>query len=150
MKISTQTRYALRFLIELALNESPTSNITTLAAAEAQGISEKYLESIASKLKKAGFIYSSKGVRGGYRLAMPLSEISVGRVMRVMENEFFKLHCVDKPEDCCKNYGACVLSDYWIELEDLLSVSLDSMTLEKIKGKIHEQAACAECQGADQ
>src|SRR5690242_17914101 len=92
MKVSTKTRYALRFLVELALHEDNNEDarrMTTDEIAQNQGISEKYLEAIAAKLKKAGYISSVRGVNGGYNLVKPTSEICIGDVMRFMESSFF-------------------------------------------------------------
>lgn len=141
MKISTQTRYAMRFLVELALYESKAGledRLTTHQIAQKQGISGKYLESIACKLKKAGFVSSLKGVKGGYRLAQPLEEISVGQVMRVMETTYFELHCVKNPEETCPNYEACKLVHYWSNLEEAISCVVDTVMLKDIKDEIDD------------
>lgn len=141
MKISTQTRYAMRFLVELALHESKSKleeRLTTHEIAQKQGISGKYLESIACKLKKAGYVDSLKGVKGGYRLARPLDEISVGHVMRVMETTYFELHCVKDPEKTCPNYKDCKLVDYWSNLEQAMSCVVDSIMLKDIKDQIDD------------
>ena len=50
-----------------------------------ENISECYLEQLAAKLKKAGLVVSTRGAQGGYRLARPSSEISVGDVLRALE-----------------------------------------------------------------
>ena len=73
MKISTNSRYALRFLMRIAMSEG---RVTTLSVANAEGISEKMLERIAAKLKKSGFVESVKGIGGGYELAMPAEQIT--------------------------------------------------------------------------
>ena len=77
MKLSTKGRYGLRALIDLAQHggEGPVS-ITSIA--ERQEISERYLEQLMSKLKKAGIIQSIRGAQGGYVLAKELEEVSVG------------------------------------------------------------------------
>ena len=77
MKLSTKGRYGLRALIDLAQNstEEPVS-ITSIA--ERQEISERYLEQLMSKLKKSGIVKSIRGAAGGYILARPMEEISVG------------------------------------------------------------------------
>ena len=75
MKLSTKGRYGLRALIDLAQHggEGPVS-ITSIA--ERQEISERYLEQLMSKLKKAGIIQSIRGAQGGYVLAKELEEVS--------------------------------------------------------------------------
>lgn len=140
MKISTQTRYALRFLVELALHESksePEDRITTQQVSQKQHISEKYLESIASKLKKAGFVDSLKGVKGGYRLAMPLEQITLGHVMRVMETTYFQKHCVENPEKTCPNFKGCAFANCWDTLEENISGIVDCIMLKDIAAQVN-------------
>jgi Rrf2 family protein len=100
--------------------------------AQSQQLSVKYLEQLGTELKKAGFVSSSSGLNGGYRLAKPANEISVGGVMRLMENSFFKIHCVDDPEKNCVYHGTCVLCPYWYALENTLADTLDGITLDGI------------------
>ena len=66
MKISTKGRYALRMMIEFALNADTPCKINQVA--KSQNISEKYLEQIVSKLHKADYVRSIRGSQGGYIL----------------------------------------------------------------------------------
>ena len=92
MKLSTKGRYGLRALIDLAQHggEGPVS-ITSIA--ERQEISERYLEQLMSKLKKAGIIQSIRGAQGGYVLAKELEEVSVGEVLRALEGDLNPVEC---------------------------------------------------------
>lgn len=140
MKITTQTRYGMRFLLELALHESDrtqTDKVTTQQIAQKQGISEKYLESIAAKLKKGGLVFSSKGVNGGYWLAKPIDEICLGDVMRLMETTYFTIHCVVNPEADCPNHKSCPLAKFWNSLEVSISDMVDGLSLEDIKKQVN-------------
>ena len=84
MKLSTKGRYGLRALIDLALHcEQEAVPISSVAAR--QKISESYLEQLFGKLRKAGLIVSERGAQGGYRLAKPAEEISVGDILRALE-----------------------------------------------------------------
>ncbi len=77
MKLSTKGRYGLRALIDLAVySEESAVSIGSIAAR--QKISESYLEQLMAKLRKAGLVVSIRGAGGGYRLARPAGEISVG------------------------------------------------------------------------
>ena len=98
MKISTNTRYALRFLARLAA--SGEERMTTASIAALEGISEKMLERIAAKLKREGFVRSTRGIGGGYELAIPAEEITVTQILRTMETSFLPLHCTGEDE-CC-------------------------------------------------
>jgi Rrf2 family protein len=142
MKITTQTRYGMRFLLEIALHESgpaPTAKITTQQIAQKQGISEKYLEAIAAKLKKGGLICSAKGVNGGYWLAKPMNEITLGDVMRLMETTYFDVHCGKHGEhsEDCPNQENCALAKFWVSLEGAISELVDSLSLEDINDQFN-------------
>lgn len=84
MKLSTKGRYGLRALIDLALySENETVSIQSIA--RRQNISDSYLEQLMRKLRSAGLIVSVRGAQGGYKLARPANEISVGDVLRALE-----------------------------------------------------------------
>ena len=84
MKISTKGRYGLRALIDLA-QYSEIEPVSISSIATRQGISERYLEQLMTLLKKAELIKSIRGAAGGYVLAKPVEEISVGDVLRALE-----------------------------------------------------------------
>ena len=77
--ISTRGRYALRMMIEFAQQEAGVRVPLRVVSAR-QDISMKYLEQIASMLVQAGFLESSRGPHGGYRLARPAGEITAGEI----------------------------------------------------------------------
>lgn len=85
MKLSTRSRYGLRicFLLGVA---GGTVSLTKLS--EQSELSLKYLEQLMIKLRKAGIVDSARGVSGGYSLAKPASEISVGSILDAMDDNF--------------------------------------------------------------
>ena len=84
MKLSTRARYGLKALVDLGLHcETEAVSIQSIAAR--QGLSDSYLEQLMAKLKKAGLVTSIRGASGGYYLAKPASEISVGDILRALE-----------------------------------------------------------------
>ena len=84
MKISTKGRYALRLMLDLAMNDNG-SNIPLKAIAERQNISMKYLEQIIGILVRADFVQSVRGSSGGYRLSRPAETYTVGSILRQTE-----------------------------------------------------------------
>ena len=78
MKISTKGRYALRLMLDLAINHTG-SYIPLKTVAQRQNISDKYLEQIIHQLSKAGFVQSARGAQGGYRLARTPDGYTVGK-----------------------------------------------------------------------
>jgi Rrf2 family protein len=96
-----------------------------------QDISLKYLEQLIIPLKKAGFIESVRGPKGGHMLTRHPREISVGEIIRLLENDTSLSRCVDRPETCEKS-EACPTRAIWdiathAMYDKLNSVSLDDM-----------------------
>ena len=93
MKISTKGRYALRLMLDLAMNH--TGNFIPLkSVAQRQNISDKYLEQIIHLLSKGGFVQSARGAQGGYRLTREPQNYSVGEILRLVEVSLLLLQMV--------------------------------------------------------
>lgn len=81
MKISTKGRYALRVMIDLAVNDKG-DYVSLKDISNRQEVSLKYLEQIMAMLNKAGYVKSTRGNNGGYRLAKSPEEYKVGDILR--------------------------------------------------------------------
>ena len=112
MKISTRGRYALRLMLELALNEKD-QYLTIKSISQRQGISGKYLEQIISSLNRAGFVKSSRGSQGGYKLARPAEEYTVGMIIRQIEGSLAPVACMDDSDNQCQRRNKCVTLEVW-------------------------------------
>lgn len=84
MKLSTKGKYGVKAMFELAMHEG-AGPVSLKLIAERQNLSEHYLEQLAAPLRKAGLVSSVRGAQGGYVLARPAAEISVGDILRVLE-----------------------------------------------------------------
>ena len=84
MRVSTRGRYALRLMLDLAMNNTGEP-VRLKDVAKRQEISEKYLEQIISILNKAGFVKSVRGPAGGYSLKRKPEEYTVGMILRLTE-----------------------------------------------------------------
>lgn len=84
MKISTKGRYALRLMVDLALNNTGEP-ISLKDIARKENISDKYLEQIISVLNKAGYVRSIRGAQGGYMLRKKPEDYTVGMILRQTE-----------------------------------------------------------------
>lgn len=85
MKLSTKVRYGVRSLIMLNTQNHTQLSVNTIA--QNQEISQNYLENIFSKFKKAGFIVSEKGAKGGYRLAIDPTKISLFDIVEALDRD---------------------------------------------------------------
>ncbi len=99
--------------------------------AEKEGISFDYLEKIFSKLEKEKIIKSKKGVQGGYALAKNPKKISVGEILKALEENIILVECIGSKGKCV-NKRTCRTIGVWRKLQDSLQKTIDSITLEKL------------------
>jgi Rrf2 family protein len=120
MLISTKGRYALRILIDMAEHD-PESYIPLKDVAERQGISEKYLESIAKELVKNNILAGHRGKGGGYRLCLPPEEINVGKVLSYLEGSLAPVSCLADSAEPCPRSDSCVTLEFWRGLDEVIN-----------------------------
>ena len=130
MKISTKGRYALRVMIDLALNRNG-KYITLKDIAERQEISNKYLEQIISLLNKAGYLETARGNTGGYKLAKEPKEYKIGDILRATEGDLAPIYCLTEEGECNKQ-KSCKTYSFWNGLDDVINEYIYSKTLEDL------------------
>lgn len=123
MKISTRGRYALRLMIDIGMNDNDNP-VRIKDIAQRQEISEKYLEQIVSVLNKAGYVRSSRGPQGGYRLARAPKDYTVGDILTLIEGSLAPVACLDTPVNECPREAVCPTLILWKKLMTLFMVSL--------------------------
>ena len=128
MKISTKGRYALRTMIDLAMNDTG-ENISIKAIAARQGISTKYLEQIISTLNKAGYVKSERGANGGYRLTKKPEEYTVCMILRLTEGSLAITTCTQDEQNLCERYGCCTTVKVWEKINKAISDVVDNITI---------------------
>ena len=136
MKISTKGRYALRLMIDLAMNGGGDP-ISLKDVAKRQGISDKYLEQIISVLNKAGYVRSIRGAQGGYLLKKEPAEYTVGMILRTIEGSMAPLTCVET-EQSCNRVEECLLCGVWKQINNAINGVIDHITLEDLKKQYEE------------
>lgn len=137
MKISTRGRYALRLMLELALNEKD-QYLTIKSISQRQGISGKYLEQIISSLNRAGFVKSSRGSQGGYKLARPAEEYTVGMIIRQIEGSLAPVACMDDSDNQCQRRNKCVTLEVWQQVYEAVNEVIDNITLADLADKARQ------------
>ena len=128
MMISTRGRYALRVLADLAERGSD-DYVTLKEIAERQDISEKYLESIAKLLVKAGMLDGMRGKGGGYRLGREPEQIPVLEVLERMEGTLAPVACLRQNAAPCSRAQDCKTLPMWQEYYEQTRAFFDSKTL---------------------
>lgn len=132
MKISTKGRYGLRAFVDLARysEEAPVS-INNIS--ERQEISEKYLEQLMTLLKRADLVKSIRGAGGGYILAKPSEDISVGDVLRALEGNLEPVSCAAYQEgEQCSTQDVCVTKYVWKKINDSISDTVDQIKISEL------------------
>ena len=86
MRLTEQSRYALRVLAHCAERHPALAKVATIATVT--GITEQNIFKLIKVLTKAGFVETIRGPHGGVRLALPPKAIRVGQVIRAIEPRF--------------------------------------------------------------
>lgn len=128
MKISTKGRYAVRVMLDLALNNNGEC-VKVKDIAARQGISEKYLEQIIASLNKAGYVKSVRGAQGGYRLSKKPEDYTVGMILRTTEGSLAPVACLDEGADECERCDTCETLEVWKKLYDAVNSVVDTITV---------------------
>ena len=128
MLISTKGRYALRFLLDLAMH-SEGKPVRVKDVSIRQEISDKYLEQVVATLTKAGFVRSIRGPQGGYLLSHDPSWYTMGKILRLTEGSLSPVACLDDPEQPCRRSDICATLDVWKQLSDAINQVVDHVTL---------------------
>lgn len=129
--LSQRGRYALKALLNLAGDGERPKDVGSISAEE--NIPRKFLEAIMSDLRRAHLVESTRGKRGGYRLARGAEAITFGEVMRVTNGPLALIPCASRAfyrrcEDC-PDEAACILRQIMGAVRDEVSDILDRTTL---------------------
>ncbi len=147
MRFSKKTEYALRALFAIArasqVRHGRSCRIDQISRQE--NIPIKFLEQILLSLRNAGFLASKRGVGGGYRLACPAREISVGEVIRTLEGPLAPMPCASpehRRERCtCPDARTCPVRVLMENVQARLEGLFDDQNLEDILREVPHAGA---------
>ena len=128
MIVSTKGRYALRVMVHFA-KRGGEEYIPLKEIAEAEGISQKYLESIMTLLSKGGFVDAVHGKGGGYRLNRKPEEYTVGSILKVTEGDLSAVSCTSQGAAACSRSECCDTLHMWEKLDKLINDFFESYTI---------------------
>ena len=128
MIVSTKGRYALRVMVYLALRENEI-HTPLKEIAEAEGISQKYLESIMTVLSKACFVDAAHGKGGGYRLNRKPEDYTVGSILKLTEGSLAAVSCTSQGASACSRTTCCQTLPMWERLEKMIDEFFEGITL---------------------
>lgn len=133
MKLSTKGRYGLRAMLDLAVHCEQEESVCIQSIAGRQNISESYLEQLVRRLRTAGLVKSVRGAGGGYQLARPAENITVGDILRALEGSITAVSC--SPEGAaggCEQADVCVTRLVWDRVNKAIEEAVDTITLEQL------------------
>ena len=128
MIVSTKGRYALRVMVCFA-RRGGEEYIPLKEIAEAEGISQKYLESIMTTLSKAGFLDAVHGKGGGYRLNRKPAEYTIGSILKLTEGSLAVASCTIQGAAACSRSECCRALPMWEKLDRMIDDFFEGITL---------------------
>jgi Rrf2 family protein len=137
--LSRKARYALRALYALAADEA-RGPVLIAELAERENIPRKFLEAILLELKNAGALKSKKGKGGGYALARPADQITIGQIIRVIDGPLAPIPCVSEKAfvrcEECADETTCGTRQVMKKVRDAMAAILDTTTLADVQAQI--------------
>lgn len=133
LQLNVTTDYGMRVL--LALHQK-NGMATADEISETMGISRRYLTKVTQRLKESGLIDSISGPTGGYRLLVPISEITVGQVCYSMEQTMKINRCMDQDGECSRHAKVCCpVRKFYFAMQKHLEQQWFSVSLQEILEK---------------
>ena len=145
MKLSTKGRYSVTALYELALHYGE-GVVPLKTIAQTQWISETYLEQLMVPLRRAGLVKSVRGAQGGYTLALPPEEVTIGRIITAVEGPIALVDCLltgaEAGDQSCVRAGQCVTRQIWEEVRDSINAVLNNISLADLMERNQNRVGC--------
>ncbi|MGH8860691.1 MAG: RrF2 family transcriptional regulator [Jatrophihabitantaceae bacterium] len=134
MQISAKSDYAIRALLNLAAHEPDLVKVDVIV--REQGLPRKFIEAILGELRRSSIVRSQRGADGGYALARPASEITIGAVIRAVDGPLAEVRGL-RPHETTYEGVAAHLPAVWIAVRTSLRKVLDETTLAQVlSGKL--------------
>ena len=140
--LSKKSQYAFKALIYLS-EQSNKGPVLISEISKKKKIPLKFLENILLELRKAGVLESKKGKGGGYYFAVDPHQVSLARIMRLLDGPIALLPCVslnfyEKCKDCDEK--VCGLNRMMIQVRDATLKVLENKTLADLAYRDQEKA----------
>ncbi len=136
MKFSSQEEFGLRCLLRIGMSTSQ-NGLTIPEISQMEGLSTANAGKLLRALRLGGFIESTRGQTGGYKLARPANEIVIGEVLSVLGGKLFESSFCDihaGTEMICTHTIDCSIRSLWRTIQSLLDGVLSKLTLKDLIG----------------
>ncbi len=141
LKISSSVEYGNRIIVRLA-SQKAGDPLSAEKLAEAENVPRDYVDQLLMRLRRADIVVSRRGAHGGYLLARAAKDISVGSVMRAVDEGVFESIC-EKYSDgdtACTHSTECGIRPVWARLGILVEEFLDKVSILELR----EKESCVE------
>ena len=132
MKITYKSDYALKAVLDLALQYEGKEPVSIHDTARRIDAPVKFLEQIFSGLKTHGIIESRRGSGGGYLLARPPEKITVGEIIRLIEGPTEPISCIRQDYTGCNEMYTCVFRNIWRDIHQATSQIIDHVNFKEL------------------
>lgn len=134
LRLSRKTMLALEAVLDVAYNARPDP-VQSKDITRRQGIPQRYLEQVMQQLVHKGILKGVRGPRGGYTLARERRKITVGDVVRVVD----QIDAEGDSDPVSKaELGDKVISPLWEETRDIVLQRLDRITMQELCDRARE------------
>ena len=137
--LTAKGKYGLKAMVHLA-GCRPGEPELIMSIATEHGISKKFLDAILGELRVAGLVVSKKGKGGGYALARPPHEISVGEIVRVLDGPLAPIDCASRTRyrrcSDCRDETLCSVRRMMQEVRDSIAQVLDNRSLAEMRASV--------------
>jgi Rrf2 family protein len=136
MKLSTQEEYGLRCLLQIA-RRGEVASLTIAELSRLERISAPNVAKLMRILRRSGFVRSTRGQAGGYALARPAGEITVGEVLGALGGRLFDAQFCDRHagvESLCAHLPDCSIRPVLRVVQDVMDQVLGTLTLKSLLG----------------
>ena len=135
--LTNKGKYGLKAMVHLAgLDADARAQVQDIA--DANAIPKKFLDQILSALRNAGLVFSKKGKGGGYALARPASQITVGQVVRALDGPLAPIACASvtayRACEDCGDERACAVRLVMVKARNAITDVLDNVSLAEMRG----------------
>ncbi len=131
MRLTQKSKYAVRALMELALDECG-SPLGVHEIARRQRIPERFLEQIFGELRRANVLTSRRGAHGGFYFAVPPEDITVLDVVEILDGEVRPARCSAGGTCYIADAPLCTTSKIWDEARTALEGVFGRYTIAQI------------------
>jgi Rrf2 family iron-sulfur cluster assembly transcriptional regulator len=126
MRLTTKGRFAVTAMMDIALQEG-VRPVALSDISERQNISLSYLEQLFGKLRRRALVTSVRGPGGGYRISQPTETITVGEIIRAVDETVDATQCGGLKN--CKDDKECITHELWTGLNEHIFDYMDTVKL---------------------